>query len=57
MGIDFSHCNAGWAYSGFMRFRNRLAADLGYNTPLTEMYDDGTYTLMWAEPIYPLIDH
>lgn len=24
MGIDFSHCDAHWAYSGFNRFRNRL---------------------------------
>lgn len=25
MGIDFSHCNASWSYSGFHRFRCRLA--------------------------------
>ena len=24
MGLDFSHCDAHWAYSGFMRFRARL---------------------------------
>jgi len=57
MGINFSHCNAHWAYSGFMHFRSRLAADLGYDIPLREMYDNGTYTLMCEEPIYPLIDH
>lgn len=27
MGLDFSHCSAHWAYSGFMRFRTRLAAE------------------------------
>ncbi len=57
MGIDFSHCNAHWAYSGFMRFRGRLALDLGYETPLREMYGDGSYTVMKDEPIWPLIDH
>lgn len=29
MGIDFSHCDAHWAYSGFHRFRTRLATQVG----------------------------
>lgn len=29
MGLDFSHCDAHWAYSGFMRFRTKLAAEVG----------------------------
>lgn len=29
MGLDFSHCEAHWAYSGFNRFRTRLAAEAG----------------------------
>ena len=29
MGIDFSHCKAHWAYSGFMRFRKRIATEAG----------------------------
>jgi len=29
MGLDFSHGNAHWAYSGFSRFRKRLAAVYG----------------------------
>lgn len=29
MGIDFSHCEAHWAYSGFMRFRTRIATEAG----------------------------
>jgi len=57
MGIDFSHGEAHWAYSGFMRFRSLLAETLGYTTPLTEMYDNGTYDIMKKEPIYPLINH
>lgn len=57
MGIDFSHGEAHWAYSGFMRFRSRLAEDLGYAVPLSEMYDDGSYVCMKNEDIYPLINH
>jgi hypothetical protein len=29
MGLDFSHCDAHWAYSGFMRFREKLAFEIG----------------------------
>lgn len=29
MGIGFSHCNAGWAYSGFHRARVRIAKEIG----------------------------
>ncbi len=57
MGIDFSHCEAHWAYSGFMRFRSKLTETLGYTHSLNMMYEDGTYTRMQNEPIYPLIDH
>lgn len=59
MGIDFSHCNAHWAYSGFMGFRNELAKSLGYGADkhLREMYGDGSYMEMQKEPIWPLIDH
>lgn len=28
MGLDFSHCDARWAYSGFMRFRLKLASEI-----------------------------
>jgi len=57
MGIDFSHGKAHWSYSGFMRFRARLAETLGYVDSLSHMYNDGTYTCMKNEAIYPLIDH
>jgi len=29
MGLDFSHCEARWGYSGFMNFRTKLAAEAG----------------------------
>lgn len=57
MGIDFSHGDAHWAYSGFMHFRNKLTETLGYAVLLSTMYDDGSYTCMRNEPIWPLIDH
>ncbi len=57
MGIDFSHGDAHWAYSGFMRFRGLLASSLGYAIPLRDMYDDGSYVCMENEAIWPLINH
>jgi len=56
MGIDFSHGEARWAYSGFMRFRSRISETLGYGD-LKTMYDEGSHTAMQDEPIYPLINH
>ena len=35
MGLDFTHCNACWAYGGFNDFRRRLAIQIGIN--LNEM--------------------
>ena len=29
MGIDFSHCEVRWGYSGFMHFRTKLATEAG----------------------------
>lgn len=56
MGLDFSHCDASWAYSGFDRFRKRLANDIGFkeyehinttNDPLYEkIKDDGLLPLL-----------
>ena len=31
MGVNFTHCDAGWSYSGFHRFRQRLAEAVGIN--------------------------
>ena len=57
MGLDFSHGNAHWSYSGFGHFRSKLVDTLGYTVPLNTMYEDGTYIRMKNEPIYPLINH
>src|SRR5229473_7322696 len=29
MGLGFSHCDSYWSYSGFHRFRRRLASEIG----------------------------
>lgn len=68
MGLDFNHGNAHWSYSGFHRFRKRLASALGIN--LTEMegfgemdYEKGTRvcgTVPWDtvnDAIVPLLHH
>lgn len=57
MGLAFSHGDAHWAYSGFMRFRSRLAESLGYSETLHDMYNNGTYYCMENEAIWPLINH
>ena len=57
MGLDFSHGEARWAYSGFMRFRSMLAETLGYDVPLHEMYGNNTHDIMKDEAIWPLINH
>lgn len=36
MGLDFNHSEAHWAYSGFNRFRERLAEEIGICLPLME---------------------
>jgi len=56
MGIDFSHGEAHWSYSGFNRFRCKLIETMGLGD-LNEMYDDGSYTKLSSIPIYPLINH
>lgn len=57
MGLDFSHCDAGWSYSGFNRFRERIAQHLGFD--LNEM-DGYNGHRSWDEindDIKPLLNH
>jgi len=56
MGIDFSHGEAHWSYSGFNRFRCKLIETMGLGD-LNGMYDDGSYTKLSSIPIYALINH
>lgn len=36
MGLDFNHSEAHWAYSGFNRFREKLANEIGICLPFME---------------------
>lgn len=58
MGIDFSHGDATWAYSGFNRARTRLAAVIGLN--LDNMVGFGG-NQEWPDanvnPLVHLLDH
>jgi len=57
MGLNFSHCEARWSYSGFNRFRDRLANELGFS--IYEMRGFGG-TRIFSEindDIIPLLDH
>ena len=39
MGVDFSHGDAHWSYSGFMRFRNRVVNTIaGQEIDLHKLY-------------------
>jgi hypothetical protein len=49
MGLDFSHCNARWSYTGFSRFRARLAEAAG----LKELNN----LVIKNDPILPLLAH
>jgi hypothetical protein len=58
MGLDFSHCEARWAYSGFFRFRLRLAKEIGFNEyEEIKTIDDPRYSKISKDPILPLLAH
>jgi hypothetical protein len=57
MGLDFSHCDAHWSYSGFHRFRFRLAERIGIK--LDDMVDFGG-TTSWdlvKDPLRAFFNH
>lgn len=57
MGIDFSHCDAHWAYSGFNRFRSRLASAVGIDWE--EIFESKNIKtlLKCKDPIIGLLNH
>jgi hypothetical protein len=44
MGIDFSHCDAHWAYSGFNTFRRMLAESCGFCLDDMEGFSYASYS-------------
>jgi hypothetical protein len=58
MGLDFSHCDARWAYSGFKRFRNRIAEQIGFTEyDLITATDDPRFENIKKDPIRYLLAH
>lgn len=60
MGLDFSHCDAHWSYSGFGRFRVRLAETIGMDLLKMEGFDREHKGLSWKgvkDPIGRLLNH
>jgi hypothetical protein len=57
MGIDFSHGNAHWAYSGFNRFRAQLAEQIGMKLKDMEGFDGTTAWKDFEDDIIPLLNH
>ena len=71
MGIDFSHCDARWSYSGFNRFRTILASCVGIDLDSMEGFERDwdnphaprTESIKWEEiaqgedPICILLNH
>lgn len=55
MGIDFSHCDASWAYSGFNRARIKLAKEIGLD--LNSMVGFGGEQKWPDHDLIPLLNH
>jgi len=57
MGLDFSHCNAHWAYSGFNRFRTNLAYEIGIDLESMQGFGGSQSWNGRKDPITHLLHH
>ena len=61
MGLDFVGSDAHWSYSGFMKFRRRLASEIGINLDemqgFIEVYENGISRSTIDDDIVPLLNH
>lgn len=57
MGLDFSHSEAHWAYSGFGRFRDALAAHEGFVLDTMVGFGGDVSWDTITTPLKPLLDH
>ena len=60
MGLDFSHGEAHWAYSGFNRFRNKLWAAIGGFPSYDQILDgplDPAFFKFRDHPLFELFNH
>lgn len=57
MGLDFSHCDAHWSYSGFHRFRCKLAKEIGIDLDSMKGFGGKISWDKIKDPIKPLLNH
>lgn len=58
MGLDFSHGDVSFAYSGFNRFRTRLAKDIGIDlNSMVGFRGDIPWEQAPRDPLLPLLNH
>lgn len=57
MGLDFSHTDARWGYSGFNNFRRRLAKEIGMDLDAMEGFGGDILFSNFNDDILPLLDH
>ncbi len=57
MGLDFSHCDVWWSYSGFGEFRRRLAKEIGMDLNEMEGFDGDIPFSNFSDDIIPLLNH
>jgi len=57
MGLNFSHAEASWSYSGFDEFRHRLALEAGIDLYMMDGFGGDIPFDSVEDPIKPLLDH
>ena len=57
MGLDFSHSDAHWSYSGFMHFRTRLADEVGIDLSRMDGFDGIERWDGIEDDIVPFLNH
>ena len=57
MGLDFSHTNAHWSYSGFNRFRRAIAAHEGIDLDAMRGFGGDHDWSTATTPLKPLLNH
>src|SRR5665648_1219897 len=57
MGLDFSHSNAHWSYSGFYDFRRRLAQEINVDLEMMDGFGGDIPFDLIKDSIEPLLNH
>jgi hypothetical protein len=57
MGLAFDKSDASWSYSGFNRFRERLATELGFDLRAMQGFGGSGEWRNVRDPLKPLLNH